>query len=80
MQDGDRNSSFLHSSIKHRQCQSVFSLLLIDGVILVDQSVIKDYIDRFYEDLFSSYSTQIDQDLSIMDDIVPSLVSESIQT
>ncbi|KAK3198369.1 hypothetical protein Dsin_021784 [Dipteronia sinensis] len=71
-----RNSSFFHSSIKCRQCRSVLSSLLIDGVILVDQTVIKDHIVRFSVDLFSSDSNLIDQNLSIVDDIVPSLVSQ----
>ncbi|KAK3212810.1 hypothetical protein Dsin_017516 [Dipteronia sinensis] len=75
-QDGDRNSSFFHSSIKRRQCRSVLYSLSIDGVISADQTVIKDHIVRFYVDLFSSNLDLIDHDLSIMDDIVPSLVSQ----
>ncbi|KAK3221918.1 hypothetical protein Dsin_008943 [Dipteronia sinensis] len=45
-------------------------------VILVDQTAIRDHIVRFYVDLFSSDSDLIDLDLSIVDDIVPSLVSQ----
>ncbi|KAK3225125.1 hypothetical protein Dsin_004987 [Dipteronia sinensis] len=75
LQDGDRNSSFFHSSIKCRQCRSVLSSLSIDGVISVDQTVIRDHIVMFYVDLFSSDSDLIDRDLSIVDDIVPYLVS-----
>ena len=67
---------FFHSLIKCRQCQSVSSSLLIDGVISVDHTIIRDHIVRFYEDLFSSHSAQIDQDLSIVNDIIPSLVSQ----
>ncbi|KAK3199352.1 hypothetical protein Dsin_022767 [Dipteronia sinensis] len=74
--DGDRNSSFFHSSIKRRQRRSVLSSLSIDEVISVDQTVIKDHIVRFYIDLFYSNSDLIDQDLSIVDGIVPSLVSQ----
>ncbi|KAK2655085.1 hypothetical protein Ddye_008137 [Dipteronia dyeriana] len=66
---------FFHSSIKRRQCRSVLSSLSIDGVISVDQTIIKDHIVMFYMDLFSSDSAQIDEDLSIVDYIVPSLVS-----
>ena len=76
LQDGDCNSSFFYSSIKRKQCQSVLSSLSIDGVITDDQSIVKDHIIRFYEDLFSLNLAQIDQDLSIVDDIVPSLVSQ----
>ncbi|KAK2638106.1 hypothetical protein Ddye_025901 [Dipteronia dyeriana] len=40
------------------------------------QTVIKDHIVRFYLYLFSSDSAQNDEDLSTVDDIVPSLVSQ----
>ncbi|KAK3229893.1 hypothetical protein Dsin_001774 [Dipteronia sinensis] len=63
LQDRDHNSSFFHSSIKRRQCRSVLSSLSIDGVISVDQTVIRDHIVRFYVDLFSSDSDLNDQDL-----------------
>ncbi|KAK3193001.1 hypothetical protein Dsin_024311 [Dipteronia sinensis] len=58
------------------QCQSVLFSFSIDGVISVDQTVIRGHIVRFYVDLFSSVSDLIDQDLSIVYDIVPSSVSQ----
>ena len=52
------------------------SSLSIDGVVTDDQSIIRDHIVRFYEDLFSSDLVHIDQDLFIVDDIVLSLDSQ----
>ncbi|KAK3218439.1 hypothetical protein Dsin_012409 [Dipteronia sinensis] len=45
-------------------------------IVIVDQTVIRDHIVRFYVDMFSSDSDLIDQDIYILDDIVPSLVSQ----
>ncbi|KAK2644637.1 hypothetical protein Ddye_019832 [Dipteronia dyeriana] len=67
---------FFHSSIKRRQCRCVLSSLSIDKVISVDLTDIKYHIVRLYMNLFSSDSAQIDEDLSTVDDIVPSLVSQ----
>ena len=49
----DCNSSVFNPLIKRRQCQNILSSLSIDGVILDDQSIIRDHIVGFYEDLFS---------------------------
>ncbi|KAK1549712.1 hypothetical protein Q3G72_006607 [Acer saccharum] len=75
LRDGDRNTSFFHASIKRRQYRNAISTLSINGVLSEDRLTIKDHIISYYSDLFCSDVSRVGRDLSIVDDVVPSLVT-----
>ncbi|KAI9177742.1 hypothetical protein LWI28_018618 [Acer negundo] len=73
LRDGDHNTSFFHVSIKRRRYGNTISALSINGVLSEDQSTIRDHIINYYSGLFSSDVSRVGRDLSIMDDVIPSL-------
>ncbi|KAK0607544.1 hypothetical protein LWI29_016439 [Acer saccharum] len=77
LQDGDRNSSFLHASTRRKQYRNALSYLSINGVLTDDRLVIRDHIIDYYSDLFSSDPSRVETDFSVVDDVIPSLVSDA---
>ncbi|KAI9166096.1 hypothetical protein LWI28_026195 [Acer negundo] len=75
LRDGDRNTSFFHGSIKRRQYRNTILTLLINGVLSEDRPTIRDHIISYYSGLFSSDVSRVGSDLSIVDDVIPSLVT-----
>ncbi|KAK3230369.1 hypothetical protein Dsin_002250 [Dipteronia sinensis] len=75
MQDGDRNSSFFHASIRRRQYMNALSSLLINEVLTNDRLIIRDHIIEFYSNLFSSDSSRFETEFSLVEDVIPSLVT-----
>ncbi|KAK2656069.1 hypothetical protein Ddye_009121 [Dipteronia dyeriana] len=76
LHDGDRNSSFFHASVRRRQYQNVLSSLLINGVLTDDRLIIKDHIIEFYSNLFSSDPSWVEIDFSMVEDLIPSLLTD----
>ncbi|KAI9190970.1 hypothetical protein LWI28_001563 [Acer negundo] len=74
LRDGDRNTSFFHASIKHRY-RNTISALSINGVLSEDQPTIRDHTISYYSVLFFSDVSRVGRDLSIVDDVIPSLVT-----
>ncbi|KAK3229673.1 hypothetical protein Dsin_001554 [Dipteronia sinensis] len=77
LHDEDRNSSFLHASIRGRHCRNALSSLSINGEPLEDLFIIKDHIIGFYSDLFSSDPSQFERNFSVVDDQIHSLVTDA---
>ncbi|KAI9192521.1 hypothetical protein LWI28_024081 [Acer negundo] len=75
LRNGDRNTSFFHASIKRRQYRNTISALSINGVLSEDRPTIRDHIISYYFGLFSSDVSRVGRDLSIVDDVIPSLVT-----
>ncbi|KAI9173782.1 hypothetical protein LWI28_006415 [Acer negundo] len=75
LRDGDRNTSFFHASIKRRQYRNTISALSINGVLSEDRPNIRDHIISYYSGLFSLDVSRVGRDLSIVDDVIPSLVT-----
>ncbi|KAI9200065.1 hypothetical protein LWI28_002180 [Acer negundo] len=75
LRDGDRNTSFFHASIKRRQYRNTISTISINGVLSEDRPTIRDHIISYYSSLFSSDVSRVGRDLSIVDDVIPSLVT-----
>ncbi|KAI9192875.1 hypothetical protein LWI28_028829 [Acer negundo] len=74
LRDRDRNTSFFHASIKRRQYRNTISALSINRVLLEYRPTIRDHIISYYSGLFSSDVSRVGRDLSIVDDVIPSLV------
>ncbi|KAI9187392.1 hypothetical protein LWI28_027606 [Acer negundo] len=75
LRDGDRNTSFFHASIKRRQYRNTISALSINGVLSEDRPTIRDHIISYYSSLFSLDVSRVGRDLSIVDDVILSLVT-----
>ncbi|KAI9168887.1 hypothetical protein LWI28_003367 [Acer negundo] len=75
LRDRDRNTFFFHASIKRRQYRNTISALSINEVLLEDRPTIRDHIISYYSGLFSSDVSRVGRDLSIVDDVIPSLVT-----
>ncbi|KAI9164815.1 hypothetical protein LWI28_002606 [Acer negundo] len=75
LRDGDWNTSFFHASIKRRQYRNTILTLSINGVLSEDRPTIMDHIISYYFGLFSSDVSRVGRDLSIIDDVIPSLVT-----
>ncbi|KAI9154331.1 hypothetical protein LWI28_024522 [Acer negundo] len=75
LRDRDRNTTFFHASIKHRQYRSTISALSINRVLSEYRPTIRDHIISYYSGLFSSDVSRVRNDLSIVDDMIPSLVT-----
>ncbi|KAI9201019.1 hypothetical protein LWI28_016717 [Acer negundo] len=75
LRDGDRNTSFFHASIKRKQYRNTISALSINGVLSEDRPTIRDHIISYHSGLFSSDVPRVGRDLSIVDDVIPSLVT-----
>ncbi|KAI9175087.1 hypothetical protein LWI28_027078 [Acer negundo] len=75
LHDGDRNTSFFHASIKRRQYRNNISALSINGVLLEDWPTIRDHIISYYSGIFSSDVSRVGRYLSIVDGVIPSLVT-----
>ncbi|KAI9199991.1 hypothetical protein LWI28_001193 [Acer negundo] len=75
LHDGDRNTSFFHASIKRRQYRNTISALSINGILSEDRPTIRDHIISYYSGLFSSDVSRVGRDLSIVNDVIPSLVT-----
>ncbi|KAI9187344.1 hypothetical protein LWI28_027039 [Acer negundo] len=75
LHDGDRNTSFFHASIKRRQYRNTISAISINGVLSEDRPNIREHIISYYSGLFSSDVSRVGRDLSIIDDVIPSLVT-----
>ncbi|KAI9154184.1 hypothetical protein LWI28_022333 [Acer negundo] len=75
LRDGDWNTSFFHASIKCRKYRNTISALSINGVLSEDRPTIRDHIISYYSNFFSSDVSRVERDLSIVDDMIPSLVT-----
>ena len=53
----------------------LYLLSRLTACLSTDHLVIKDHIIGFYSNLFSSTSSQVKQDLSMADDVIPSMVT-----
>ncbi|KAK3212711.1 hypothetical protein Dsin_017417 [Dipteronia sinensis] len=76
LNDGDRNSSFFHASVRRRQYMNPLSSLSINGVLTDDRLIIRDHIIKFYSNLFSLDSSRVDTEFSVVEDVIPSLVTD----
>ncbi|KAK3218998.1 hypothetical protein Dsin_012968 [Dipteronia sinensis] len=73
LHDEDQNTSFFHASLRHRQYHNAISAIF--GVLLEDRPTIRDHIISYYSDFFSSDVSRVVRDLSIIDDVISSLVT-----
>ncbi|KAK3212233.1 hypothetical protein Dsin_016939 [Dipteronia sinensis] len=76
LQDGDRNSSFFHASVRRRQYMNVLSSLSINGVLTDDRLIIRDHIIKFYSNLFSLDPSRVETEFPVVEDVIPSLVTD----
>ncbi|KAK2647756.1 hypothetical protein Ddye_015245 [Dipteronia dyeriana] len=76
LQDGDRNLSFFHAPVRRRQYQNALSSLSINGVFSDDCLIISDHMIEFYSNIFSSDSSRVDTDFSVVEDVILSLVTD----
>ncbi|KAK3218616.1 hypothetical protein Dsin_012586 [Dipteronia sinensis] len=73
--DGDHKISFFHASIRSRHYRNTISAISINEVLSEDRPAIMDYIIGYYSDLFSLDVSRVGRDLSIVNDVIPSLVT-----
>ncbi|KAK3193450.1 hypothetical protein Dsin_024760 [Dipteronia sinensis] len=76
LKDGDRNSSFFHASIGRRQYMNALSSLSINRVLTDDRLIIREHIIEFYSNLFSSNSSRVETEFSVVEDVIHSLVTD----
>ncbi|KAK3199588.1 hypothetical protein Dsin_023003 [Dipteronia sinensis] len=74
LHDGDRNSAFFHAYIPHRQYRKALFTLSINEVLSIDRLVIRDHIVSYYSALFSSDSSRVGYDFSMVNDTIPNMV------
>ena len=74
--DGDRNTEFFHTYLCVRKSQRSISSMKISNVITSDRAAIKHHVLDFYQSLFSEQGSSNSIDYSIIDDVVPSMVTD----
>lgn len=74
LESRDRNSAFLHSLLQILKVQHPLSALVVDGVLTSDPDVIKLHVIDFNKGLFSDSVSNVLDDFSILDNVIPSLV------
>ncbi|KAK2653181.1 hypothetical protein Ddye_013037 [Dipteronia dyeriana] len=61
---------------RRRQYRNALSSLSINKVLTDDRLIIKDHIIEFYSNLFSSDPSRVYTELSVVKDVIPSLVND----
>ena len=74
LQDGDRNSSYVHRVVNVKKANNITRALEINSNMCRDKNLIKEHISYFYTELLSCNNDST-KNLEIMEDIVPKLVS-----
>jgi len=72
--EGDRNTKFFHRIAKIKNSTKLISSLKHENSLIIDQDQIADLIVNHYTNLFSSFSVL--QDSSMIEDSIPSMVTE----
>ena len=74
LKEGDRNSAFFHSVLKRRKKATTLRFLKIGENLVDNEDEISDHILGYYKELFSE-KVDYPVDYSIVEDIIPSLVT-----
>jgi len=74
--DGDRNSSYFHRLTKIKNKTKMISSLLVNDELTSDPQMISNHIVSYYNRLFSSSNTVL-QDQQLVEDVIPKLIDDT---